>query len=87
MSIEKNLFKCAICNNIKEFAIIFDIPANLNLLKVKTNRILKAMEATLIQKSVWKCKDFDKLLKLAVWIREHGGRAEIIEWKPLVKFE
>lgn len=70
---------------MKEFAIIFDIPTGMNVFKVKTNRALKSIGATMVQRSVWKSKNLRDLLELALWIKQHGGKAEVVEWKPIVE--
>ena len=63
------------------YILIFDIPREDFSLAVKVNRKLKAMNAEKIQNSVWRSENFDGLVKVALLIRNAGGRAQIIEEK------
>ena len=70
---------------MSEFALIFDIPTGMNVFKVKLNRSLKLIGARMVQRSVWKSENLNEMVKLALWIRQHGGKAEVVEWRPLVR--
>jgi len=63
------------------YILIFDIPRKNTILAVKVNRKLKEMNAEKIQNSVWRGEDFDELVKIALLIRNSGGKAQIIEEK------
>jgi CRISPR/Cas system-associated endoribonuclease Cas2 len=63
------------------YILIFDIPREDSSLAVKVNRKLKAMNAEKIQNSVWRSENFDGLVKVALLIRNAGGKAQIIEEK------
>ena len=80
-----DLNECYICNKwemkMKEFIIAFDIPVEERSFKVKINRILKANNAKMIQKSIWSSSNLSLLVKLATWIKEVGGKARILEEK------
>ena len=67
-----------------EFVLIFDIPTEMSVLKVKINRALKLINATMVQRSVWKSKNKKDLVSLALWIRQHGGKADVIQWKSVL---
>jgi len=64
-----------------EFAIIFDIPLDKPILKLKVNRALKAIHAKMVQRSIWKSEDFEDLEVILDLIRRHGGKANIIKWE------
>jgi CRISPR/Cas system-associated endoribonuclease Cas2 len=63
--------------------IIFDIPRKNPILAVKVNRKLKKINAKKIQNSVWRSENFDELVKIALWIRNAGGKAMILEEKTI----
>jgi CRISPR/Cas system-associated endoribonuclease Cas2 len=63
------------------YILIFDIPRKNAILAVKVNRKLKEINAEKIQNSVWRGEDFDELVKIALLIRNSGGKAQIIEEK------
>lgn len=59
--------------------IIFDIPGDEKILNVKVNRKLKSIGAEKVQNSVWKSENLKELMKIAIWIRNVGGDAKILE--------
>lgn len=61
--------------------IIFDIPQGEKILNVKVNRLLKKISAEKIQNSVWRSDNLKELTKIALWIRNAGGKATILEEK------
>ncbi|HDJ96744.1 MAG TPA: hypothetical protein ENG45_01585 [Candidatus Aenigmarchaeota archaeon] len=63
------------------FIIIFDIPRNLSLVALRVNRTLKRIGANKIQHSAWRCKDLNALISIANFIKQHGGKASILEEK------
>ncbi len=59
--------------------LIFDIPKGQTILNVKVNRKLKEIGAEKVQNSVWKSDNLKELMKIAIWIRNAGGEAKILE--------
>jgi len=67
----------------KKYVIFFDIPTKNYVLRARVNRALKAINARMVQRSIWKHDNLDQLIKIAQLINQHGGRAELIEWKRI----
>jgi hypothetical protein len=67
----------------KKYCIFFDIPTKNYVLRARVNRALKAINAKMIQRSIWKHDNLDQLVKIAQLISQHGGKAELIEWKRI----
>jgi hypothetical protein len=67
----------------KKYCIFFDIPTKNYVLRARVNRALKAINAKMIQRSIWKHDNLDQLIKIAQLINQHGGKAELIEWKRI----
>ena len=65
------------------FVIVFDIPTNERIEKVRINRELHRMGAKRVQDSFWRHENLKQLIKIAVRIRSIGGKAEILEEKFL----
>lgn len=61
------------------YLLLFDIPKGETILAVKVNRSLKAIDAKKVQNSVWKSENIKELMKIAIWIRNCGGIASILE--------
>ena len=64
-----------------QYLLIFDIPKGQSILRVKVNRLLKDIDAKKIQNSVWESESLKELTKIAIWIRNAGGDAKILEEK------
>lgn len=69
--------------NMSEFLIAFDIPAKESLFKKKINQILKKTGAKMIQRSLWESENLNKLLNVAILIKNIGGKAHVFEAKVL----
>jgi CRISPR/Cas system-associated endoribonuclease Cas2 len=67
----------------KKYVIFFDIPTKNYVLRARVNRALKAINARMVQRSIWKHDNLDQLIKIAKLINQHGGRAELVEWKRI----
>jgi CRISPR/Cas system-associated endoribonuclease Cas2 len=67
----------------KKYVIFFDIPTKNYVLRARVNRALKAINAKMIQRSIWKHNNLDQLVEIAQLINQHGGKAELIEWKRI----
>lgn len=65
------------------YIILFDIPREAKILAVKVNRELKSIDAKKLQNSVWKSDNLKELMKIAIWIRNPGGSAIILEEKVI----
>lgn len=61
------------------YLLIFDIPKGSTILNVKVNRLLKYIGAEKIQNSVWRSDNLKELTKIVIWIRNAGGKAQILE--------
>jgi hypothetical protein len=63
------------------FILIFDIPWEMRTLKRQVNRKLVRINAEQIQQSVWKLDRLNELMDVAIWIKNSGGSARILEEK------
>ncbi len=68
---------------MKKFVLIFDLPREMGTVKVRTWRELQRMGAKMIQHSVWKFNNVQDLIKIALEIKNSGGKATILEEKIL----
>ncbi|TAL47268.1 hypothetical protein EPN87_03315 [archaeon] len=59
--------------------LIFDIPRDSNTVEKRINRELRRMDAKMIQHSVWQLDDVQDLMKVALEIKQSGGKARILE--------
>jgi len=66
---------------IMAYMLVYDIPKELASLRVRVNRSLHAMNAKLVQHSVWKSKNLKGLMEVAKLIKANGGKAYILEEK------
>ncbi len=64
-----------------KFVLIFDIPTEERNFKVKINRILNSIKAEQVQRSVWKSENLNDLTRVALLIKNIGGKARIMEEK------
>ena len=60
---------------------MFDIPKGNAAMGVKINRLLKSIGAEMVQDSIWKSDNLRELTRIAVWVRNVGGSAQILEEK------
>ena len=67
----------------KKYCIFFDIPTKNYVLRARVNRALKAINARMIQRSIWQHDDLDQLSKIAQLSNQHGGKAQLIELKRI----
>ncbi len=65
----------------KSFILAYDIPTNLPYFKKKINRLLRKMNAKMVQRSLWSSEDLEGLIKIAILIKNAGGKARIMEEK------
>lgn len=63
--------------------IAFDIPAEENSFKKKINQILKKSGAEMVQRSIWASENLELFLRLAVLIKNVGGKANVFEAKVI----
>ena len=63
------------------FLISFDIPREMNSLRLRVFRRLKVNEAKMIHESLWESKELEELVDLALLIKKFGGSARILEEK------
>lgn len=61
------------------YLLVFGIPKGSTILNVKVNRLLKYIDAEKIQNSVWRSDNLKELTKIVIWIRNAGGKAQILE--------
>lgn len=59
--------------------LIFDISRENRILELKVNRQLHKIQARMIQHSVWKSKNLQGLMSIAMKIKKSGGSARILE--------
>jgi len=65
------------------FLIAFDIPSKETLFRKKIYKLLKKIGAKIIQKSLWKSEKLDRLLHIAILIKNIGGNAYIFEARTI----
>jgi len=84
-TLEINLKNRYICPKMKEekYMIAFDIPAEENSFKKKINQILKKSGAEMVQRSIWASENLELFLRLAVLIKNVGGKANVFEAKVI----
>ena len=63
------------------FVLAFDIPASEPVFKLTINRRLRRMGARMIQRSLWQHEDLNELIRIAMFIKNVGGKARIMEEK------
>ncbi len=61
------------------FVLVFDLPRNLAVERVRLHRELTRLGAKNVQHSLWSHDDLNSLMKLGIEIRKLGGRAKILE--------
>lgn len=64
-----------------DYLIVFDLPRGSGAMGVKINRLLKKIGAEKVHNSVWRSENLRELTKIAVWARNAGGSARILEEK------
>ena len=65
----------------KTYLLAFDIPSSLPYFKLLINRRLRRGGARLIQKSLWEHENLSFLVKIALLIKNVGGKARVMEEK------
>jgi len=65
------------------YVLIFKLPTGNGLLRLKINRLLSKIKAKKFQNSVWFSDNLSKLIEIASFIRNRGGKAIILEKKAL----
>lgn len=63
------------------FILVFRLPRKSPAFGVKVNRMLKEIGAEKVSNSVWRSEDLRTLTKVAVWIRNADGTANVLEEK------
>jgi CRISPR/Cas system-associated endoribonuclease Cas2 len=66
------------------YIILFDIPRGQTILNVKVNRLLNKISAEKMQNSVWRAENLQELTRIALWIKNAGGKATILEEKIIL---
>ena len=62
-----------------DFILIFDLPREQAIDKVRINRALRKIKAKMIQFSVWESKNLQDLIYVATLVKKSGGEAKILE--------
>ncbi|TAL48476.1 hypothetical protein EPN87_00490 [archaeon] len=62
-----------------EYVFTFDLPTEHASFRVKLHRTLKKINATQVQRSMWKSDNLRELTRLAVLVKNVGGSARITE--------
>ncbi len=63
------------------FLLMYDLEKSKSAARLKINRELSKMNATMFQHSVWRHDDLDKLKQIAEFIKQNGGKVIILEEK------
>jgi 2,4-dienoyl-CoA reductase-like NADH-dependent reductase (Old Yellow Enzyme family) len=63
------------------FLLLYDLERSKTAARLKINRELSKMNATMFQHSIWKHDDIDKLKVIADFIKQNGGKVIILEEK------
>jgi|FaiFalDrversion3_1042247.scaffolds.fasta_scaffold11438_2 CRISPR/Cas system-associated endoribonuclease Cas2 len=66
---------------LMEYLIFYDIPSEEVYFKKKINKMLRKINAKIIQRSIWKSENLTELIKIATLIKNIGGKAKIVEEK------
>jgi CRISPR/Cas system-associated endoribonuclease Cas2 len=66
---------------LMEYLIFYDIPSEEVYFKKKINKMLRKINAKIIQRSIWKSENLSELIKIATLIKNIGGKAKIVEEK------
>lgn len=66
-----------------KFLIAFDIPTKEYLFRKKINQILRKIGARMIQKSLWESENLNKLVNIAILIKNVGGTVYVFEAKVI----
>jgi len=64
-----------------QYLLAFDLPRELDAERKRINRELRAINADMVQHSFWKSGNLRELMSLAVFIKNSGGSARILEEK------
>ncbi|MEM5802004.1 MAG: hypothetical protein QXQ18_01300 [Candidatus Aenigmatarchaeota archaeon] len=64
--------------------LIYDIPKNKDVLRVKVHRALEQIKAEKIQTSAWRSENLQELIKIALMIRNAGCEAIVLEEKRIL---
>jgi hypothetical protein len=82
MEVPKNIYLSVIpITSMNNFAIIFDIPKEMESFRVRIHRDLLSIRAQKIQQSYWKAENLKELIGIASLIKSCGGSARILEEK------
>ena len=68
-------------NQKTEFLLAFDIPTPERYFKKKINLLLKSCGAKMVQRSLWKSDNLKELIRIAILIKNVGGKARVLEEK------
>jgi hypothetical protein len=63
------------------YILSFDLPRELDSQRKRINRELRAINAQMIQHSFWKSRNLKELISIALFIKNSGGIATILEEK------
>jgi hypothetical protein len=63
------------------YLLLYDLEKSKSAARLKVNRELNKMNATMFQHSIWKHDDLEKLKQIAEFIKQNGGKAIILEEK------
>ena len=63
------------------FLLSFDLPREMNPVRLKVFRILKKINAEKVHDSLWKSSDLEALIQIALLIKRAKGKARILEEK------
>ena len=66
------------------YVLIFKLPKKAPAFGVKINRKLKEIGAKKLQNSVWEANDLEGLTTIAVWIKNAGGKVNILEKRKIL---
>ncbi len=61
------------------FLMVWDLPRESASERKRVNRLLHFSGAKMLQHSLWKHRDLKKLTGIAIYIKNNGGRARILE--------
>jgi hypothetical protein len=63
------------------FLLSFDIPRDLNALRLRVFKRLRKMNAEMVHQSLWRSENLNDLIYIALLIHNRGGSARILEEK------
>ncbi len=66
---------------MKSFLLSFDLPREMNPVRLRVFRALRKMNAEKVHDSLWRSSELEALIQIALLIKRAKGKARILEEK------